>query len=425
MNNQPERISLFNEFPPVSTADWEARILSDLKGADYEKKLIRNTPEGFRVKPYYRFEDLQGMEYLEKLPEMISEGRQRNEWLICQDIATSGDAVNTIKRVKDALSGGAQSIHFRFSETHRPGKQFLSGLLDLNTGNHAEFQFSGIENYRAFYSSFRESLQKKNISLQSLRGSLGFDPIGKFTLSGKIEHEADHFDTLAEIFEESVRAGSKMRVLEVNGRYFQDSGATLVQELGYALSVAVDYLDKLSDRGIDPARITGAMQFNFSTGPDYFMEIAKLRAVRILWDRICDAYKIPAEKRKIFIHSTTSSWNLTLYDPYVNMLRAATETMSAILGGADSIAVLPYDHPYGKTREFSDRIARNTQIILKEEAYFDKVPDPSAGSYYIENLTHSLAQEAWDLFRKTETEGGYLKSFVAGTIQHNITASLN
>ena len=166
------------------------------------------------------------------------------------------------------------------------------------------------------------------------------------------------------------------------------------------------------------------MQFTLSVGSNYFMEIAKLRAVRLLWSTLIEQYQPACDcAYRITLNTVASSWNKTLYDPYVNMLRSTTEAMSAALGGADSIALKPFDIAYKQEDEFSSRISRNVQIILKEESYFDKVVDPAAGSYYIENLTNSIIEHAWSLFRKTEVDGGFITLIENGKIRSEIEKS--
>ena len=166
------------------------------------------------------------------------------------------------------------------------------------------------------------------------------------------------------------------------------------------------------------------LQLSFAAGPNYFFEIAKLRAARLLWSLMIDAYG-PADERskEVFIHVTTAQWNKSIYDPYVNMLRTTTEGMSAILGNADSVAILPFDLPYRSGNGFSSRIARNQQLVLKEESYLDKVVDPAGGSYYIEALTEAIARGAWELFKEIEASGGLLRAIHQGTLQAAVMKS--
>jgi methylmalonyl-CoA mutase len=187
-----------------------------------------------------------------------------------------------------------------------------------------------------------------------------------------------------------------------------------------------EYMTQLTERGISVENAASKIRFSFATGSNYFFEIAKLRAARLLWSVVMNAFNPSGkESAKMDIHCVTSEWNKTLYDPYVNMLRTQTEAMSAILGGTDSLTVEPFDKVFRKPDEFSERIARNQQLILREEAYFDKVADPGAGSYYIENLTSLIAESSWKLFLEIEEKDGFLASLESGFIQKKVSESAN
>ena len=214
------------------------------------------------------------------------------------------------------------------------------------------------------------------------------------------------------------------RVLAVNGYFFTNAGASAVQELGYSLSMAAEYLSRLTDALIPVDTICHHLQFNLGVGSNYFMEIAKIRAFRLIWAKIVEAYQPENdESKKANIHSITSEWNQTIYDPYVNLLRATTEAMAAVIGGTNSLTVRPFTFPYKPTTKFSGRLARNIQIILKEEAYMNQIADPAAGSYYIENLTDAIIDEAWKIFLKVDAAGGYLEALKKGMIQSDIEAT--
>ena len=197
-----------------------------------------------------------------------------------------------------------------------------------------------------------------------------------------------------------------------------------MQELAFGLAMGCEYMDQLTSRGISSDLAASKIRFSFGTGSDYFPEIAKLRAARLLWSVVLNGYH-PAkdENIRMDIHSVTSEWNKTIYDPYVNMLRTQTEAMSAILGGTDSLTVEPFDTVFRQPDDFSERIARNQQLILKEEAYFDKVADPAAGSYYIENLTNLIADNSWKLFIELEEKGGFLECLRSGFVQTKLSES--
>ena len=222
-------------------------------------------------------------------------------------------------------------------------------------------------------------------------------------------------------------AGQKfplLKTITVNGRYFQNSGSTLVQELAFSLASANEYLAGLTDKGLTVDAIAPGIMLSLAVGSNYFMEIAKLRAARLLWARMAGQYHPAGEKPlRIFIHATSALWNKSIYDPYVNMLRTTTEGMSAAIGNADSVSIQPFNITYQEPDDFSSRIAFNQQLILKQESYLDKIADPAGGSYYIEKLTHSIAHHAWDLFREVESRGGMIACIRSGFIQDTVDQS--
>ena len=411
--------SLFAEFPPVTTREWEEKIRIDLRGADYEKKLVSRTPEDIDIRPYYREEDLKNPELINRLSGVLKPGEKSNDWIICQEVRCQPDHEPVRKCVQKALAGGAQAIHLHLDPINLPQKELLADILQLIASGKAGISFHGLDSRNELTPEIMEWLKSQEAG-DYARISIGLDPIGDMILSGDPNLQENAFQSLTETFSKIRQISPLIGIIDVNGRYLHDAGSTLTQEVACAMSMAVEYLDLLTDQGISPAEATGCIRFNFATGPDYFMEIAKLRAARLLWERICEAWGIPEQAQSMFIHTSTVTWNLTIYDPYVNMLRATTETMSAVLGGADSVTVVPYDRAQRKSSEFADRIARNIQILLREESYFNRVVDPAAGAWYIENLTDSLSEKAWALFQEIESSGGFVETFRTGRIRDEI-----
>ena len=405
---------LFSEFPDIPTSSWEEKIMADLKGADYQKKLVWNSDEGIAVKPYYRQEDMEALDYLEGIGNLKSPGDASNGWLICQQISPMGDFSDANKRIKDALKGGAQAIRIQLSKTRLPDVELLAELLDGVSLKGTEFHFGGCMAADALYTALCTLAKQRGTEITELNGCLGADPLGTMAETGI---PIGSFENLGKLVKQVKKSSPEMKVIEVHGSLIQNASSNLVDELAFSLAMASEYMSILTEQGIDPLCAQEALLLYFGSGPNYFMEIAKLRAARLLWAKIAEAYGVESSRTHIRIHSVSSQWNMTLYDPYVNMLRGTTEAMSSILGGADLVNVLPYDYPNGKGTIFSNRLARNVQIILREEAHFDKVTDPAAGSYYIENLTDSLAEKAWDQFCEVESLGGFSKAFAAGWIQ--------
>jgi methylmalonyl-CoA mutase len=417
---------LFTEFSPVSTQQWEDLIKLDLKGADYEKKLVWKTAEGIKVKPYYRSEDIEKLEHLRVMPNEFPYVRgnsaEGNSWEIRQDIRIY-DVVQANNDALEALKRGATSVCFTSCDSVKTASDFSKLLNEIHFGC-IYFSIQACKNAPDIFGYIVDEAKKRGYDLSIMQGSVNYNPIGVLTTSGNwISSEKADFDTAKTLVEKAKKELPEYKVLSANGCILQEAGASSVQELAYTLAIASEYLTKLTELGLSVDDVAQRIQFNFAAGSNYFMEIAKIRAFRLLWAKVVEAYD-PKSKAsgKAFIHSTTSRWNMTVYDPYVNMLRATTESMSAVLGGADSISVKPFDTIFKKSDSFSNRIARNTQIILKEEAYFDRIADPAAGSYYIESLTNSMVQESWKLFMKVDSEGGYSEAFKKGTIQADIEA---
>ncbi len=423
---QPSDEKLFSEFPEVTRQEWEKKILEDLKGADYEIRLVWHTREGFDVRPYYCADDMQYLKYLGSLPgEYPYTGtgkKDLNDWEIRQDIPVEKPET-TNKTALDILQKGVTSLGLRFDsgiiDSRSKFSILLKGIhfdcitLNLLTGKDA----SNIIEYLV------EEAHKRKLKANELKGSFDFDPIGNLTVRGEFYKDADNdFRDLKNLIQRASGALPLYKVIQVNGSNFSNAGADIVQELACTLSAGNEYLSGLTDLGLKPDDIDSRMQFVFGVGSNYFMEIAKLRAARLLWAKIIEAYEpVDKDSSVMFIHAVTTQWNRTLYDPYVNMLRSTTGSMSAILGGADSMEIKPFDSAYAKESEFSLRNARNTQIILKQESYLDKVIDPAAGSYYIESLTDNIARHAWDLFLEIEEKGGYIEAFRKGFIQNIIS----
>lgn len=424
--DQHEQGKLFSEFPPVSTEEWEQRINADLKGADYRKKLVWLPDEGFEVRPYYREEDLEGLGTSGVVPgesPYIRGSRsQRNDWIIRQDFSEE-DPSEINGQIREATAKGVNGVGIRAGKinTHRQMSEALAGLNIEKT----EVNFTSSPSYPLTLELFIYELMHRGTARELIRGSINFDPTGYLLLHGKYYQTwQQNLEEGAYLLETVANKLPSFRAVTINAGFFQDAGSTLVQELAFGLASACEYLAGFTDKGFPVDQVAPYMQISFATGPDYFMEIAKLRAARWLWTRMVEPFApVLPESCRIFLHSTTAGWNKSVYDPYVNMLRTTTEGMSSILGNADSVNIDPFNKSFGTPDPFSLRIARNQQLVLKEEAYFDKIIDPSAGSYYIENLTHSLASHAWDLFRKVESMGGLLQCIESGFIRQEVAVS--
>ena len=418
---------LFAEFPPVSTEQWESVIAVDLKGADYEKKLVWRTAEGFNVRPYYRAENLDGIKYLGsqcgEFPYVRGTGKDNN-WRIVQTIEV-GCPKEANAQATVLLTKGVESIGFVIGDKEFSAADLdtlLSGISVKNT----ELVFSGCATKKVA-GLFIDKMDKEGVDPETVRASFVLDPIvKKLTLKGTMackNGQCKGFENLASLISKGA-AYKRIRFVNVSGEIFHNSGSTIVQELAFTLAAGHEYVVKLMEQGLSVDQVAPALRFSMAISSNYFMEIAKFLAARLLWANIMAPYN-PSRgcASKMKVHAVTSKWNMTVYDPYVNMLRGTTEAMSAAVSGVHSIEVLPFDTPYEKPTDFSARIARNVQLLLKEESHFNQVCDAAGGSYYIENLTNSIAEQAWNLFRQVEEKGGYIAAFEAGFIQDQVEAS--
>ncbi len=410
-----ENGKLFTEFPPVDTRTWKEKILKDLKGADYEKKLVWKTDEGFTVEPFYRSEDTVSIPFSKtlpgKFPFLRGKNPEGNRWYINEFIQVKNIAESNLTAVK-AVEKGAESITFSFSGNREPDADDVKNLL-----KDIDIQKIPVHFISAHPLAVMNALSEKH---KQVKGSVLCDPLNRLSLRGGfMKSEEDDLGTLSRMLTLS-QDYPDIKTIGIDATLFYESGARITTSMALGLSVAVDYVDFLTEKGFSPEEIFPRMLFRFAVGSDYFMEIAKFRALRYLWAKIAESYGITGKKAAMTVHAVTGLRNKTVYDPYVNMLRTTTETMAAILGGADEITTLQFDVLHPLRPELGKRIARNQQLILRLESYLDKVSDIPAGSYYIENLTKKLIDKAWQLFLEMEEQGGYLKAFKEGVITKKV-----
>lgn len=382
---------LFNEFNSISSKEWKQKIQSDLKGADYNDTLITKTLEGIDIKPFYHSDET------ENNSTSLSNATQ---WRICQTIEViDAKAANT--NAIDILKRGAESIKFVIN-TPIDIKVLLNDIELKTTPIHFQLGFLSED--------FSKELSQLNTNSKFY---IEHDIIGNLAKSGNwfTDLKTDHhiLDTILQQdsnFESSIA---------IDASLYQNAGANSIQQLAYTLAHANEYLNHFGEK------ITDKFSVQFSVGTNYFMEIAKLKAFRLLWNSLIAEYSESTSQPTII--ATPTLRNKTIYDYNTNMLRTTTECMSAILGGADVISNSPYDYIFHNSNEFGERISRNQLLILKSESYFDKVSNPTEGAYYIESLTEQLAEKALELFKDIEANGGFLHQLKEGTIQRKIKAS--
>ncbi len=411
---------LFEQFPGVTYQEWRDKVVADLKGADFDKKLVWRTNEGFNVQPIYRAEDIAGLATTDSLPgefPYIRGIRDTNDWLTRQDIiAPDAAAANAI--ALDVLTKGVTSLGFKVKDP-ADVKTLLAGIdLAKVEINLTCCPRKALDVAKALVEAVKAAGAEK-----TFRGSVDYNPAKPALRHGKEIDPAAIASAAAGIIA-AVADVPALKVLSVDSYMLSDAGAYIYQELGYALAWGTDWLTLLTEAGLDVDTVAARVKFNMGVSSNYFMEIAKSRAARMLWAQIVEQYKpASADSAKMHIHASTSRFNQTVYDAHVNLLRSQTETMSAALAGVDSITTVPFDTPYQTPDDFSERIARNQQFLLKEESHLDKVVDPAGGSYYVETLTVSIASEAWKLFLAEQSEGGFFAMVAAGKVQDAVNAS--
>ena len=420
-----KREKLFTEFPPVPTEKWEEVITADLKGADYARKLVWRTGEGFNVRPYYRAENLEGIQFLGSQAgefPFVRGTRTHNRWHVHQTVAVECPKEANAEALK-LLNSGVDSLGFSIAKEGFTAADLDELLREISIPA-VELTFCGVQTGNVA-GLVLDKLEKEGL-MADAHVAFCIDPLVK-GLSQKGDFcSPDGEKCFAKIVSliERTREYKHIRIVTVSAGIFSNAGSTIVEELAFALSAGNDYLARLTDAGVDADTAARKLRFSFSVTSNYFMEIAKFRAARMLWANIVKGYA-PAKNCacKMMIHARTADWNQTVYDPYVNMLRGTTEAMSATIAGVHSLEVTPFDAAFENPTEFSKRIARNVELLLKNESHFDQVVDPAGGSYYVENLTQSIAAEAWKLFLEIEEKGGYTAAYKAGFVKERIAAS--
>ncbi len=405
MQQTDSTTSLFSEFSSSTAAEWKAKIIKDLKEADFNS-LIWQTDEGIEVQPFYTAENSPSAE---TAAWSINGNWQNREYIKAIDPA------KVQQQIAIALQGGADAIHLDLTTTQWQAVDIAKAL-----------QGTALNQVPVTFSTTNAALLQSYIgqyhpSVSAIRGSFAFDPVAiHMQEDTSLQQGFDQLFELHKLVEES----KNFTAITAGAHHYHNSGAGIVLELGLTLAHAVTYLDELSQRGAKPEALFNNMELSVSVGTNYFFEIAKLRSLRWLWFKLAEAYHI--QDPAVRIHAETSQWSLTAADPYVNMLRHTTEAMSALTGGCTSLCVLPYNYALqSEGEEFAARISRNVSTILKEESYFDKTANAASGSYYLENLTVSLSEAAWKVFLQVEAQGGLVKAFANGWVQDQITKSRN
>lgn len=439
----------FAEFPVPTYEEWMEEAVASLKGAPFEKKVFTKTYEDIELKPIYRLEDIEAIPHIGSMPGFppyvrgaSAGGYVLKPWLISQELPLSSPR-DVNEALKHDLERGQTAVNVVLDAPSRQGldpDQALAGTVGKKGTNLAitrdlEDALNGVslDRFPIFVNAGASSIQmlslfasyvkKQGLDLKSLKGCIGADPLGELAEKGTIPFSLEKAFNLmhaSAVWAKDDAPG--LKTILVQGTPYHNAGAGATQELAYAISTGVEYIRALIDKGLPIDQITPAMCFSFSAGSHFFMEISKLRAARLLWTRIVQAFGGSEESGKMNIHARTSSWTKTKYDPYVNMLRNTTEAFAAIAGGVDSLHVTHFDEAIRPPDEFSRRVSRNVQILLKEESHMTHPIDPGGGSWFIETLTDQIAEKSWELFQEIETAGGMYKALQSGIPQNAVKA---
>ena len=409
---------LFSDFVAPSAQEWREKIEVDLKGADYQKKMVWKTNEGFSMEPFYRKEDVENLATVNALPGDFPYVRGNkaadNSWYVRQDIKCGDCAKEANAKALDVLNRGVDSLGF-IVPGEKVNKEYVEARLEGILAECVELNFRTCQCHCVELAQILvEYFEAKGYDKARLAGSISFDPLEKMVMKGK---DTEGKLAVAKTLVETLAAYPLFRAVAVNAYRLTDAGAYSYQDLGYALAWGNEYMAQLTEAGVPAELAAENIKFNLGINGVYFMEIAKLRAARMLWAHVVGQYTDNKEAAKMHVCAYTTTYNQTVFDSYVNMLRSQTEAMSAALGGVESLVVVPFDAPYETPTDFAERIARNQQLLLKDECHFDRMVDVAGGSYFIEQLTKSLSEQAWNLFLSVEEQGGFLAAVKAGAVQ--------
>ena len=432
-------------------AQWRHTVEAGRRGVPVEKKRVTRTFEGIALQPLYTRADLVGVPHLAARPGEAPYGRgvrsfgyKEDSWEFCQEIAAP-TAAGFNSALRASLLGGQDSVAIvpdvaaraGYDPDEAPAGSVGTGGLSLADGRDLAEAMDAVDltagpvhlragaDARPCAALYLAWARQRGVKIKALSGSLTADPLGEWLETGSLPASlASLYDSLAGWTQWAKSHAPRLRTIGVNATPWLEAGGAATQELAFALAAGVEYLRELQSRGVAPAVAAARLRFSFAIVPQFFTEIAKFRACRLLWSRAVSAFGAPVgASARSAVHARTGRWNKTVYDPQVNMLRVTTEALSAVLGGCDSLHIGPYDEIAGATDDFSRRIARNVHTLLAEEFHFTATADPAGGSWYVEKLTDELARQAWALFQEIEKEGGLAAALRRGTPQQLVAAT--
>ncbi len=424
--------NLLNDFEPQSFNDWKTKVEQDLKGKNFEELFTPFLNE-IKLKPIYSKDDLTENDYLSDKPGFIDfrrgylpHGLISKGWLTA--ITFPFDSIKEIKRISDeGILKGVSAFAIKLQTPFNPyGLDIstvnkLSDLFEIIDWQNAILFFETAYSPLPFLLIFKSFFNKQQIPISDFKGGLTADPLEFILENGFLPNSFEEIiNEIATALKFLKDFNNKIKLLNISTLPISNAGGSIVQELAYALSTGVELLNRLIPKGFSPDTINQSLKFTFGVGSFQFLEIAKFRAARILWRKILEEYNAaPA----MFIHAKNSSFNKSALDKHVNILRTTGETFSAIVGGADLIETIPFDLFNRENSDLAVRLARNVQLILKEETKLATLIDPGGGSYYIESLTNQFAEAAWKLFQNIQKKGGIFNALKTGWFQNLIRDS--
>ncbi len=444
--------SMFSDFHIPTYEEWRKAAEATLKGAPFEKRLVTKTYEEIDIQPLYQQADSERLPHKDFLPGFSPYLRgteplsyRLKSWDVSQEI-TYGKPEAFNQALRDDMENGQDAINLALDRATLFG-------LDVDQADAEDIGFGGVsisslddlgkaldridlERVPLFVQAGASGLpigalllallQKQARSAEMLTGCIGADPLSMLAQEGSLEHSLKGaYEDMANLTTWAAANAPKLQTILAQGHGYHNGGASATQELAFTLATAVEYVRELNSRGLAIDEIAPRVRLGLSLGSNFFMEIAKLRAGRLLWAKIIKEFGGDETSQKLVIHARTSTWNKTLYDPYVNMLRTTTEAFSGVVGGCNSMQVGAFDEVIRLPDNFSRRIARNTHTILREECSLPNTVDPAGGSWYVESLTDSIARKSWELFREVERQGGMFKALQAGFPQQQLTTVAN
>jgi len=448
-NGQEKEGPLLSEFPTAEYADWQALAEASLGDAKFES-LLKPLPEGIQLKPLYRAADAEGLGFARSLPGFApfvrgarASGHLAEGWEISQEL-TYPEAVEFNMAARHDVDRGLEGINMVLDRATRnghdpdwakPGDVGVWGLSIATLEDlHKALDGIDLEKVSLFVRSGSSAMpfaallvalaRKRGKSLDKLHGCIEMDPIGVVAHQGSLPHSfAQAYSEMRELLVWASGNAPRLETICVHGRPWHEGGGDAVHGLGFTLATAAEYLREMMKRGLTVDQVATHMRFALTLGSRFFVEIAKLRATRMLWARLVQVLGGSEEAQRMRIHVRTAHWNKTIFDPHTNMLRTTAEAFAGIVGGCDSMQVGPFDEVVRFPDEFSRRIARNTQLVLHEECRLDRVIDPAGGSWFVESLTAELAKRGWALFQEVEKRGGMAAAMRVGFPQAAVAAA--